>query len=185
VSRRPRSRGRLASFFVVLGCLTVLGVAFVLGMVAGRHWPGLLPTVGARSAVARERETSHPEPRPSERKSTETIPPLTFYKELTAPLTPRAPGPRPRLATKPPAPDPGGTATRYTVQVGAFGARAPAEALRDRLSAAGYDSYVDETEAAAARWRVRVGDYASREDARRAAQRLGVERQLATYVTTR
>jgi cell division septation protein DedD len=76
---------------------------------------------------------------------------------------------------------------RYTVQVGAFNARGPADALRARLSAAGLDAYVTTIEVAGgARYRVRVGSYTSREEARQAAVRLASERQVSTtYVTAR
>jgi cell division protein FtsN len=189
VSRRqPPSRGRAASFFFVLGCLAVLGVVFLLGLVTGRHWPGLLPSARAGSAAAREPQPSRrAESRPGEPKpAADPAPGLTFYRELTAPLSPSVPPPRPRLAPAPSAShEAGAPAPRYTVQVGAFGTRAQADAVHDRLVAAGYDVYVDEVEGVRSRWRVRVGDFPSRAQARQAAQRLGAERQLATYVTVR
>jgi cell division protein FtsN len=76
--------------------------------------------------------------------------------------------------------------TRFTVQVGAYRSRAQADALRERLAAAGHDAYVAETEGGGeVRYRVRVGAYASREAARAAAVRLASEATLPTYVTTR
>jgi cell division protein FtsN len=75
--------------------------------------------------------------------------------------------------------------SRFTVQVGAFRERAPAEALRATLAAHGHDAYIAEGDGDGGRFRVRVGSYASREEARSAAARIAVERHAATYVTTR
>lgn len=75
---------------------------------------------------------------------------------------------------------------RFTVQVGAFKARAQAEALRARLAEGGHEADVAEGAAAGVtQYRVRVGTFASRAAASEAAARLQAERQLATYVTTR
>jgi cell division protein FtsN len=72
------------------------------------------------------------------------------------------------------------------VQVGAFKTRSQAEALRARLAQGGQEVHVTEIEAGGiTQYRVRVGSFATREAAREAAARLGGERQLATYVTTR
>jgi len=79
--------------------------------------------------------------------------------------------------------DPGGAG--FTVQVGAYRARPPAETLRASLAAAGHDARVIEVEGPAARYRVRVGAFATREAARDAAARLAGERSLSTFVTTR
>src|SRR5206468_11255230 len=91
---------------------------------------------------------------------TEPTPALTFYQDLTAPLT----APPPTKAAKParaalpeaslPAPSPGA----FTIQVGAYKTREPAEALRARLAAVGHDAYVAEIDASGSvRYRVRVG----------------------------
>jgi cell division protein FtsN len=72
------------------------------------------------------------------------------------------------------------------VQVGAYNTRAQADTLRARLSAAGLDAYVSEGETpAGTRYRVRIGSYATPEDARQAAARIGEQGQVPTYVTTR
>ena len=74
----------------------------------------------------------------------------------------------------------------FTVQVGAFRVRTPAEALRAKLAAAGYEAYLVETESEnGARYRVRIGAFATRQAAVEAAARLAAERPLSTYVTTR
>jgi len=70
--------------------------------------------------------------------------------------------------------------------VGAFGQREQAEAIRARLAAAGHDAFVADLDApAATRFRVRIGSYASRDEARRAAERLTATERLSTYVTLR
>jgi cell division septation protein DedD len=72
---------------------------------------------------------------------------------------------------------------RFTVQVGAYKDRTSAEALRARLAAAGHEAYIVERDAGGgARYRVRVGSFASRQAATEAAARL---HPLAAYVTTR
>src|SRR5881628_2819308 len=74
----------------------------------------------------------------------------------------------------------------FTVQVGAYKTREPAEALRARLATAGQDAYiVDADGPRGARFRVRVGAFATREAARAAAARLAADRSVPTFVTTR
>ena len=208
-SRRAPRSGRLASFFFLLGCTTVLAAAFALGVAAGRHWPGLLRSLGPASA-ARPDEAGRGGARGAERTTgPEPVPPLTFYRELTAPLGPAAAGSetarparervRPARAAGTPraaapeagtAPDPArreedaapAAAGRFTVQVAAFSGRPQAEALRAGLAAAGYPAYVTEREGGGARWRVRVGSFTSRDEARQLAERLGAERRLSPYV---
>ena len=76
--------------------------------------------------------------------------------------------------------------SRFTVQVASFKVRAQAEALRARLTESGQDAYVSEGEVSGVpQYRVRVGSFATREEARDAAARFGGERQLSPYVTTR
>jgi cell division septation protein DedD len=75
---------------------------------------------------------------------------------------------------------------RYTVQVGAYRARQPAEVLRSSLAAAGHDAQVVEIDApGGVRYRVRVGSFATREDAREAASKLTSAGVLSAFVTTR
>jgi len=142
-------------------------------------------------------------------------PVLTFYRELTAPLPAASPPSvrtvakseakpadaskpaarppivpplaeaAPREKTAPAAASPAAE-PRFTVQVGAFKARSQAEAVRTRLAEGGQDAYVSEGEAGGiTQYRVRVGNFATREAAREAAVRLAAERQVGTYVTTR
>jgi cell division protein FtsN len=235
VSRVAASRGgRTSSVLLGIGFCSVVGLVFLFGMAAGRHWPGLLPSIGASARAEREAAAR----REAERRRTEP-PALTFYQELTAPLAPASPAPRSGAARPPRAAgaDPAGAETRrpergapaaspvaaggrpaeavlvepargagaddppapaaaarvpagseggrFTVQVGAFSAREPADALRARLAAAGHDAYITEADGGSrARYRVRVGSFATREQARQTAERLGRER-VSTYVTAR
>ena len=202
---RASSSSRLASLLFGIGCLVVLGVTFALGVAAGRRWPNGLPGFGASPDAAAPASSRNERDRRSEGQGlvktiAEAPPILTFYRELTAPLT--SPPPPTRAAARP---EPKPTETikprpaetvkpaaaseaepRFTVQVGAFKARSQADALRARLVASGQQAYVSEVEVdGVAQYRVRIGSFATREAAREAAGRLAGERQLATYVTTR
>jgi hypothetical protein len=211
--RQPTPRGsRAASFFLLLGCATVLGGTFATGLWAGRHWPGLMPSIG-RGAPHGEQEARGGRAlpgRPGTGPGTgeRGAPVLTFYQELTAPLTsappPKSRGERPRLEARPerteaprtesatvaprasslpPAPPAATSGERkFTIQVGAFKTRDQAEAVRAKLAAAGHDAYIAEVDGtASARYRVRVGAFATRDEARQVAQRI----TASTYVTTR
>jgi DedD protein len=189
---------------LLLGILTVLGATFAVGALAGRF--SLRPSASLASAS-----------KPAERAPKPSAPPqpeLTFYRELTAPLTPP---PLPKATSRPaakrdPAPfaaarpvdvppepakarggegappwsAPGPEGARYTVQVAAYNTRVQADTLRARLVAAGHDAYVTEGETAGGtRYRVRIGTYATAEEARQAAGRIGTQAHVSTYVTTR
>ncbi|MBI2491463.1 MAG: SPOR domain-containing protein, partial [Candidatus Rokubacteria bacterium] len=94
-----------------------------------------------------------------------------------------APAPRESAAAAAPAP---AKDARYTVQVAAYKARAPADSLRASLAAAGHDAYVVEGDGpGGVPYRVRVGSFATREAAQEAAARLGRERSLTAFVTAR
>ena len=208
---RPSPPSRLASLFFGIGCLAVLGTTFALGVAAGRRWPDGLPGLrGVRSAA-----TAAPAPAGSRgfdkdrAKPATDAPVLTFYRDLTAPLpasppparTPAKSEPKPldakptaRPADAPPLAEAASretasspaTETRFTIQVGAFKARSQAEAVRAKLAECGQDAYVSEVEGGGVtQYRVRVGNFATREAAREAALRLAGERQVATYVTAR
>ena len=74
------------------------------------------------------------------------------------------------------------TAHRFTIQVAAYRQRPPADALRATLAAAGHDARVVENDAPnGVRFRVQIGDFASRDAARDAAARF----TGATFITTR
>ena len=191
MASRPKRGGSDASgtgtFFVLVGCLAVLGATFALGVMAGHYWPSFPFSKSEATAKAprergREREARAPEAPPT----------LTFYQELTAPLTSPPPVKPPKPArvekaeppkTEAPTPEPG---KEFTVQVGAYKTREPAEALRARLAAAGHDAYVAEADGAGTvRFRVRIGAFATREAAQEAAARIGADRSVSTFVTAR
>jgi cell division protein FtsN len=74
------------------------------------------------------------------------------------------------------------SSARFTIQVAAYRYRPPADALRATLAAAGHDARVVENDAAnGVRFRVQIGDFASRDAARDAASRFNGP----TFVTTR
>ena len=114
---------------------------------------------------------------------------------VAAAPAPAAPAPAPSLPTsKAPAPPPSlppaqaraaGPQPPWTVQVGAYKNRRQADEARQQLAASGLDAYVVTLAAqdGAARYRVRVGTYRSRDEAVGAAERLRAQRSLTTFVT--
>ena len=212
--RRPvkRSSGA-AGLFVLLGILTILGVTFAAGTYAGRIWATRPHAVAAVSAPA-EREPARRGGDTRLSRLAEPPPRLTFYQELTAPLTAPPPPPKPAKTSPPPLvttnppvskavmperdgstttsnrpptvqaslASPATTTARFTIQVAAYRQRPPADALRATLAAAGHDARVVEHDAPnGVRFRVQIGDFASRDAARDAATRL----TGPTFVTTR
>jgi len=199
-AKPKKKRRRLGTILVFVGLLAVLGGTFAAGALAGRlsfkPSASVAPAPKERGGKTAPPSTPHPE--------------LTFYRELTAPLAPPPAVAKPGAAKKPAAeaakkPDapatepprkseatpPAGEApksdgARYTIQVGSYNARPQADALRARLAAAGHEAYVAEGEAGGVtRYRVRIGAFATAEDARQAAVRVASQAQVATYVTTR
>jgi DedD protein len=191
--RRP---SRLASLLFVVGGLAVLGTTFMLGVMAGRFWPRepSAPTStlakGSKEAAA-SRLGGDRSARPME-----PAPTLTFYQDLTAPLTSPPPPAKPAKAARvdksdtprpeaAPAVEAPKTGSGFTVQVGAYKAKEPADAMRVKLAAAGLEAYVAQIDASAGvRFRVRVGSFATRAAAQEVADRIGRERALPAYVTT-
>lgn len=200
MAAKRKSGSGAATFLLVIGCLVVLGSTFALGVLAGRQWPDFpfaKREAVARAARERDRDRSGRAPEPT--------PTLTFYQELTAPLMPPPPAkpPKPPHVEKaePPKPDTAKPEAaqpqpmepdalkpepQLTVQVGAYKAREPAEALRARLAAQGHDAYVVEGDGpGGVRFRVRVGSFATREAAQAVAARIAGDRTLSTFVTAR
>lgn len=213
---RQGSSSRTGTILVLAGIVGVLTTTFVAGVWTGRHWP-LLTGAAKPGAPPEPPSSGHS---PGERpKQAEPLPALTFYHELTAPLTAPPPPPRPAkpgrapapkrepekpesasvssplaVASQPPAaatptraePTTPGPEPRFTVQVGAYNVRTPAEALRTALATAGHDARVVEAQTPAGlRYRVHVGAFPSREAARETAAQLSVERSVKAFVTTR
>jgi len=203
-ARGRRAPSRLASLLFVVGCLGVLGATFMAGVTAGRFWPRQRSTPSA--TVAKESAPTRGADQAT--RPTEPAPALTFYQDLTAPLTappppakPAKPGrpersekidrveaaPKPERAAQPETSAPASSPGAFTIQVGAYKAREPADALRARLAAAGHDAYVAEIDSSGSvRYRVRVGSFATREAARAAADKIvAAERKLSAFVTAR
>jgi cell division protein FtsN len=221
--RSRRGGSRIATALFLVGCLGVLGLTFALGVVTGRSWPRSSTPITVVAKGAKEPS------RPSE-----PAPALTFYQELTAPLssppppakskpprvepqrletpradavradTPRAEAPHAEKSDKPAAAPPTGAVaaaapatppasakvapsqTTFTVQVAAYKAREPADALRTKLAAAGYEAFVVQVDTpGSARYRVRVGAFSTRESAQQVAERIVGERLLPAFVTSR
>jgi hypothetical protein len=222
-----RAQRRRGGLFVLVGFLTVIGATFVAGVFTGR-------ISLARSLVTTARVTdadTEPPRRAAARglKAPEPASPrLTFYQELTAPLTAPPPPPKPAKTAPPPlvaapgapalppaqrpgeqvealaaielpAPGPRDAATavkasapaasalepttpgRFTVQIAAYRARLPAEALRDKLATSGHDARVVESEGTGGMvYRVQIGEFATRDAARAAATRIGADRSFVT-----
>jgi len=77
------------------------------------------------------------------------------------------------------------SAGSWSVQVGAFDSRQQADALQQDLRRAGFEAFLTTlgTPDGKTRYRVRVGTFADRALAQRAADRLRAERSLPTFVT--
>lgn len=74
-------------------------------------------------------------------------------------------------------------AARYALQAAAMGSERSAQELADRLKKAGFAPYTEQVQTAeGARWRVRVGPFASREEAETARARLRALEVNATLV---
>jgi hypothetical protein len=226
MAARGRRSSGTARLLVLVGIVAVLGGTFLAGVYAGRIWSARATVVAAHV----------PDPEPSRRGPGRggrlpdvPAPQLTFYRELTAPLTAPPPPPRPpktapppfataptaapaphpgeqadvlggrdgatTISTRPPASrtEPAAPATttpatgpgRFTVQVGSYRVRPPAEALREALASAGHDARVVAADANGPVYRVQIGEFPSRAAARALATRLAGERSVTPFVTTR
>ena len=114
VSRRPPPRGsRIGSTLVGLGFVSILSVVFFGGVVAGRHYPKLLPSLGGTVVAKEPRRGSdgrlaergksvEPAPVPARSWLARASPArISFYQELTAPLTSPPPATRKSERAKP------------------------------------------------------------------------------------
>jgi hypothetical protein len=152
---RRRSRGRWIATLAGFGVLAVFG--FGLGLVGGAVWeaPGLV----AGYLLGRGEEVAWGAQEPPD--------------VAAAPLATSVVAPDPVPASQ------GGLA----IQVGAFAESGSAERLAESLRAQGFSVYLSPgTGAGDARWRVRVGPLASRDEAERVAARLKRDQKLPTWV---
>ena len=131
-------------------------------------------TARVQSAPAR----ANPAARPVARTAS-TSPEQLANRTLAAPDSRAAANPAPTGAADPPKP---AAAGKFTIQVAAFRDRAAAERMLEQLAARGIEGYLEGTPAGI--FRVRVGNFESREAARALAVRLESE-QFATLVTSR
>ena len=104
------------------------------------------------------------------------------------PAAPETAKPAPAGASAPPlaAPAASGAKSGYVVQIAALNSRSEADAMVKRLSAKGYEAYVQApAQNAPAIFRVRVGNYPTRGEADSAAARLEKEGQFKPWVAPR
>lgn len=134
----------------------------------------------ARDQPARAARPAAPAPasRPPARTAS-TSPEQLANRSLAAPEARAASSPPPARVADPPQP---AAAGKFTIQVAAFRDRAAAERMLEQLAGRGIEGYLEGTPAGI--FRVRVGQFESREAARALAARLESE-QFATLVTSR
>lgn len=152
--------------------------------------PSALPALTFYQELKAPLTAPPPPPKPSKA----ARPPDLAIAPPSGTAAPSAPAPAPRSG---PAalPEPSHAAataaadrsTRFTLQVGAYNARQPADTLRTTLAASGHDARVVEAADARGgiRYRVQVGVFDSREAAQEARTRLATERAVQSFVTTR
>jgi len=194
VQSRQRERGADGPSWLatVVGLVVLVVAGFGVGMVAGVVWedPGLIfayltgeteevawdGPATTEPAVAAAGPARSPEP--------ERVVDPQLRRE--AAITPAAPPPSAPPAD-PPAPSPppvaAAPAGSVAVQVGAFETSEAAEKLKESLSSRGFPVYVSPgTKSGNARWRVRVGPLATREEAEATAERLKKKEKLPTWI---
>lgn len=176
MDRRRRSAG--PGWLVSLaGALALVVVGFSLGLLAGITFeaPGLVMSHvagGTESVELASLEDSSEPPAPPLGASR---PRVAGGGELErTPETDAGTAGLPAVSA--PAPRRG-----FVVQVGSFGDRAAALALRDRLEGSGLPSYLEPTPGGSS-WRVRVGPWHDEAEAERVADRLERRERLDTWV---
>ncbi len=189
-ARRPRGGSRFASFLVLVGTLSILGVTFGSGVIVGRYLKDKATRDAPEPTRHSERGSSRaPAPARVEHDpaASDETPALSFYRELTAPIVHEAATPATSKASRAEATSATATSTEaFTVQVAAYASRAQADALRERLGARGLDAEVTEvTTAAGTRYRVRIGSYPTRAEASAAAARIATDTRLGAIVARR
>ena len=217
-SSRGHRRSLAGTVLLAVGLLGLLGGSFGLGVLVGRHWSYFSTLTARKPPADSRREAGEARGVDKSRRPPETIPRLTFYQELTAPLTSppvqaaapspvRPSPPSPAQSAAPPplessaAPPPSvrpalppekgvaggekqaGTGP-FTVQLAAYKVRSQAEALREALAARGIEAHVSEAlTPSGTRYRVRVGPFEDKEDARQKAVTLATDTRLGAFVT--
>lgn len=168
-AERPPELGEKLTFYQTLTAPLRPGSA------AGKGEPAQRPEAPPRPPAA---TASAPAPAPP----VDEAPPKVAERApepVSPPALPSSPE-RSHEKAKPEAPD------QWTVQAGAFKARAQAERLQKQLASAGFNAYITEKGGEGqAQFRVRVGSFKTREEAARVAERVKAERPLAAFVTTK
>jgi cell division septation protein DedD len=135
--------------------------------------PKTLPPVETRTPKVEPKETAKPKPAPA----MTAVPPAVAKP---APVAPPKPIPEPVAVT---ASAPAASGGKIAVQVGAFKTRNEADALAKRLSGRGYAVYVmAPTNDGKNVFRVRVGNYASADEAQRVSARLTSQERLKPWI---
>jgi DedD protein len=150
--------------------------------------PAAVPTVGVRPAPPMIIETAQPEPQPAPQTAPQPAPqaaPLPAAAPTAAPPAAAAPAPQPAsppaaAASKPSATAAAAAATaaqdaagRFVVQVGAFADDATVRQTRQKVEKLGLKTYTQEVNTdAGKRVRVRVGPFATRDEATQVLNKL-------------
>jgi DedD protein len=190
--RRGAGGGWLAT---LMGALLLMVAGFAVGLVAGILFEE--PDLVIDQIAGRATEVPLPADADPEQPGAPDVaaPPVAIAPPASPPGQGAAaqpePEPEPALTQpaaaipEPPEPPPVSAPpprSGYAVQVGAYGDQGGARRLVDELEEAGFAVYVSTSEAKGARYRVRVGPVASRDEARRLAARLEREQKLKTWV---
>lgn len=131
----------------------VIDLSYAAAKVVGMIDTGTAPV---KVEVLAEGDTIAPEPIPA---PTGIETPIETETIASAPVT-----------AETTAPPPGETAVIYTIQVGSFSAKANADTLLETLSSSHKDVYIEEfSTSESTYWRVRVGKFATKQDAEKKA----------------
>jgi len=177
---RERDAAGSSWLAALVGLVFLIVAGFGVGMVAGVIWedPGLIfaYVTGETEEVAWDGSSdTAPDVAARASKPERLVDPQL---RRTAAIEPAAAEP----AASPPAVAVAPTG-KVAVQVGAFESSEAAERLAESLTGKGYPVYVSPgTKAGNARWRVRVGPLATREEAEATAARLKKSQKLPTWI---
>jgi len=163
--------GRLSPIVLVILILAVIGAGvFALNYFKVIHLWGKKAPVVTESFPEPELA---PIPEPAAATPAETVPAV----DTNAPAAKEPERPTPGIV-------PTGTG-QYTIQFSAWQSKAKADEQASLLTAGGFDAYVDEGRKEGETWyRVRVGRYDSRADAREVIGRLQIQTEDKIYVAT-
>jgi cell division septation protein DedD len=183
---KPREREAVGSSWLaaLVGLVFLVVAGFGVGMVAGVVWedPGLIFAylAGETEEVAWDGSSEAASDVAARAPEPEQLvdPQLRRNAAIEAAAVP------PVEATRPaPPPVAAAPAGKLAVQVGAFESSEAAERLAKSLEGKGFPVYVSPgTKAGNARWRVRVGPLATREEAEATAERLKKSQKLPTWI---